>query len=332
LRIGYALSGEEHEPLDLVRHAVLAEEYGLAYALISDHFHPWTERQGHSPFVWSVIGGIATQTERLTIGTGVTCPTIRIHPAIIAHAAATAAAMLPDRFFLGVGAGENLNEHVLGDRWPAAAERRDMLEEAIGIIRALWTGEEVSHHGAFYRVENARLYTRPETSPPLYVAASGEQAAELAGRVGDGLIATGPDEALVAAFEQGRVAARQPRSGGTRTREADRAPRFGQLTVCWAESEADARRTAHEWWPTAGLHGELSVELPLPAHFEQATTDVTEEQVAAQIVCGPDPERHLEAIETYGAAGSDHVYLHQVGPDQEGFLRFCAEQLLPALA
>jgi G6PDH family F420-dependent oxidoreductase len=326
-RIGYALSSEEHTPRDLVRHARLAEEHGFEYALISDHFHPWTGRQGHSPFVWSVIGGIAAETERLTIGTGVTCPTIRIHPAIVAHAAATAAAMLPDRFFLGVGAGENLNEHVLGDRWPAAAERRDMLEEAIGVIRDLWTGEEISHRGPFYRVENARLYTRPETPPPLYVAASGEQAAELAGRVGDGLIATGPDDALVAAFEQARSAAR-----GSRGRTPERAPRYGQLTVCWAASEAEARRTAHEWWPTAALHGELSVELPLPAHYEQATTDVTEEQVAAQIVCGPDTERHLEAIERYRAAGFDHIYLHQVGPDQEGFLRFCEERILPAVS
>jgi G6PDH family F420-dependent oxidoreductase len=322
VRLGYALSSEEHGPLDLVRHARLAEEHGFEYAFISDHYLPWTERQGNASFVWSVIGGIATQTERLTIGTGVTCPTIRIHPAIIAHAAATAAVMLPDRFFLGLGAGENLNEHVLGGRWPAAAERRSMLAEAVGIIRDLWSGAEVSHEGKHYRVENARLYTRPQGPPPLYLAASGDQAAELAGREADGLIATAPDAELVKTFQaaRGEEAGRSP------------APRFGQVTVCWARDEAAARRTAREWWPTAALHGELTVELPLPAHYEQATTDVTEDQVAARIVCGPDPERHLEAIQRYAAAGFDHVYVHQVGPDQEGFLRFYADEILPALA
>ena len=320
--VGYALSSEEHAPLDLVRNARLAEEYGFGYALISDHFHPWTERQGHASFVWSVIGGIAAQTQHLAIGTGVTCPTIRIHPAIIAHAAATAAAMLPERFFLGLGAGENLNEYVLGDRWPAVAERRRMLAEAIGIIRELWTGEEVSHQGEHVRVENARLYTRPESPPPIYVAASGELSAELAGRQGDGLIATGPDPELVKTF----------RAAGDRDSTAPAAPRYGQLTVCWARSEADARRTALEWWPTAALHGELSVELPLPAHYEQATMDVTEDQVAAQIVCGPESRAALEAIAANTSAGFDHVYIRQVGPDQAGFMRFYAEEILSKLA
>ena len=169
--IGYALSSEEHAPADLVRYARLAEERGFTYALISDHFHPWTDRQGQSPFVWSVIGAIAEATERLRLGTGVTCPTIRIHPAIIAQAAATAAALMPGRFFLGVGTGENLNEHILGDRWPEGRVRLEMLEEAIEVIRLLWQGGYQSHHGTHYTVEQARLYTLPDEPPPIMVAA-----------------------------------------------------------------------------------------------------------------------------------------------------------------
>lgn len=323
--LGYALSSEEHAPLDLVRYAVMAEEHGFDYALISDHFHPWTEQQGQSSFVWSVIGAIAVSTERLLLGTGVTCPTLRIHPAVVAHASATAAALMPGRFFLGVGTGENLNEHVLGQRWPPSEVRRDMLEEAISIIRALWDGEEVSHHGEHYTVENARLFTRPEAPPPLFVAASGERAADLAGRQGDGLITTSPDSGVIEAFLDARQAPEGRKATG-------RPPIYGQLTVCWAADEAEARATARSWWPTAALHGELTVELPLPAHFEQATTDATEEQVAAQVVCGPDVERHLAAIRSYADAGIDHVYVHQVGPDQAGFMRFYNEEVMPRLA
>jgi coenzyme F420-dependent glucose-6-phosphate dehydrogenase len=314
---GYALSSEEHTPLDLVRHARLAEEAGLTFALVSDHFHPWIDAQGHSAFVWSVLGGIAEATERMTVGTGVTCPTIRIHPAIIAHAAATAGAMLPGRFFLGVGTGENLNEHVLGDRWPGWEVRAEMLEEAIEVIRALWTGERTDHRGRYYEVESARLYTLPSTPIPIHIAAAGPDAAELAGRLGDGLIGTGPDKELFTAFD---------RAGGTGK------PRFGQVTVCWASSEREARRTAHRIWPTAAIKGRASQELPEPRDFEALAEMVTEEDVAKEIVCGPDVEMHVASVRKYIDAGYDHVYLHQVGPDQEGFLDFVATELLPALA
>ena len=160
--LGYALSSEEHAPSDLVRNARLAEEAGFEFALVSDHFHPWIDRQGHSPFVWSVLGGIATATEKLEVGTGVTCPMIRIHPAIIAQAAATTAAMMPGRFFLGVGTGENLNEHILGDKWPEHEVRSEMLEESLEIIRLLWRGEQASYRGGYYTVDEARLFTLPE--------------------------------------------------------------------------------------------------------------------------------------------------------------------------
>jgi G6PDH family F420-dependent oxidoreductase len=316
VQFGYALSAEEHAPNDLVRHARLAEEAGFTFALISDHFHPWVDAQGHCPFVWSVIGGIAQATERLRLGTGVTCPTIRIHPAIIAQAAATSAAMMPGRFFLGVGTGENLNEHVLGDRWPEYDVRAEMLEEAIEVIRLLWQGGNQSHRGRHYTVENARLYTLPEEPTPIMVAAAGAKAAELAGRIGDGLISVGPEAEVVQTFES---------AGGAGK------PRFAQATVCWAEDEATARRTAHELWAFSALPGELSQELPMPAHFEQATQIITEEMVAESIVCGPDPAKHVEQMQKYVDAGFDHIYIHQVGPDQEGFMRFYQQEVLPKL-
>jgi coenzyme F420-dependent glucose-6-phosphate dehydrogenase len=313
LELGYTLACEEHGPRDLVAYARRAEEAGFAFAMISDHFHPWTDRQGHSPHVWSVIGGVAVATERLRVGTGVTCPTVRQHPAVVAQAAATCQDMLEGRFVFGVGTGEALNEHILGGPWPSAAVRREMLEEAVAVIRELWTGKLVEHRGRHYTVENARLYTLPDEPPPIVVAAGGPEAAELAGRIGDGFCGTAPDEDLLARFAA---------AGGS-------GPRYGQITVCWAESEEQGRRTALEWWPNAAIPGELGQVLPQPAHFEQAAQLVTEDAIAASIACGPDPEVHLDFIRRYVAAGYDHVFLHQVGPDQEGFLRFCERELLP---
>jgi coenzyme F420-dependent glucose-6-phosphate dehydrogenase len=317
VRIGYALSSEEHTPGDLVRWAVRAEQTGFEFALVSDHYHPWVDRQGHSPFVWTLLGAIAGATERLQVGTGVTCPTMRIHPAVIAQAAATTAAMMPGRFFLGVGTGEALNEHIIGEHWPPTAVRREMLEEAVEVIRALWGGEQVLHRGDHYTVENARLYTLPPEAPPIVVAASGPKAAELAGRIGDGLVGLAPESELLEAFDE---------AGGKGR------PRYGQVHVCWAADEGEARRTAHECWPNAGLGGELSQELPLPAHFEQSAETVREDDVAEKVVCGPDAERHIEKIREFADAGYDHVYVHQVGSDQEGFFRFYAEQVLPAFS
>jgi coenzyme F420-dependent glucose-6-phosphate dehydrogenase len=312
--IGYALSSEEHRPNDLVRFARQAEDTGFDFLMISDHYHPWISHQGHSPFVWSVIGGIAHVTQRIPLGTGVTCPTFRTHPAVIAQAAATAADMLPGRFWFGVGSGENLNEHILGDHWPPADIRLDMLAEAIEVIRLLWEGEEVSHWGDYYTVENARIYTLPDKLPPILVAASGSGAAELAGRLGDGLISTAPDEDVVQQFKD---------AGG------DDKPRYGQVTVCWAEDEAQARRTAYEWWPNTVLPGALKADLPSPDHFEQAVKLVTEEAVAEKLVCGPDVERHLAGINEMIEAGFENVYIHQVGPDQEGFFEFYNKHILP---
>jgi coenzyme F420-dependent glucose-6-phosphate dehydrogenase len=314
VEIGYSLSSEEHRPNDLVRAARRAEEVGFTFALISDHFHPWIDKQGQSPFVWTVLGGIAQATERLHLGTGVTCPILRYHPAILAQAAATVAAMMPGRFFLGVGTGENLNEHVLGQHWPPYAVRLEMLEEAIGVLRMLWQGGVQSHRGRYYTVENARIYTLPEERVPIYVAGTGPEAVAAAGRLGDGFISTAPQKELVQGFE---------RAGGQ-----DK-PRIGQLTVCWARTEAEARRIAFEWWPTAALKGEVSQELALPQFFEQAAQLATEDAVAEAVVCGPDAEKHLSKIRAFGEAGFDQVYVHQVGPDQEGFFRFYEREILP---
>lgn len=313
MQLGYALSSEEHAPNDLVRHARRAEEIGFSFALISDHFHPWVSHQGHSPFVWSVIGGIAQATQRLQLGTGVTCPLIRIHPAIVAQAAATAAAMMPGRFFLGLGTGEHLNEHITGERWPPYDLRNEMFEEALDIIRALWQGEAVSYWGAYYTVEDARIFTLPDELPPVMIAASGSKSAETAGQLGEGMISTSPDAGLVKSFRS---------TGG------EGKPCYGQLTVCWAAEEGTAKRMAKEWWPNAALPSPLSQELRTVTHFEQVSKEVTAEQVAKSIVCGPDPRRHLDKIQEFVDAGFDHVYIHQVGPDQEGFFQFYAKEIL----
>src|SRR3954454_22022670 len=314
--VGYSLSTEEHGPRDLVRFAALAEQSGFDYAMISDHFHPWIDAQGSSPFVWTVLGGIANATSTLPIGTSVTCPTVRYHPALVAQAAATAAEMLEGRFTLGVGTGEYLNEHIYGGSWPSHRIRCDMLEEAVTIIRRLWEGGWVEHHGTHFTLVNARLYTLPEQPPPVMVAAGGPRAAQLAGRLGDALVNYSPDSDVVSGFEA---------AGGSGK------PRYVQLNVCWAEDEAEARRTAHRICPNVALPGELGNQLPHPKHYEQAVSVVTEDAVAEVITCGPDPDRHVEAILRCREAGYDHVHVYQVGPDQEGFFRFYEEKVLPAV-
>lgn len=314
VQLGYALSSEEHSPNDLVRNAQRAEEVGFSFALISDHYHPWVSAQGHSPFVWSVIGGIAQATERLRLGTGVTCPTIRTHPAIIAHAAATAAAMMDGRFFLGVGTGENLNEHILADRWPPHPVRLNMLIEAVEIIRELWTGDTISWDGDYYTVEDARLFTLPDEPPAIMVAGSGPNAIEVAGEIGDGFIGLAPEKETVQAFEE---------AGGKGK------PRYGQLAVCWAESEAEAQDIVYEIWPTGGLRGEMSQELRTVTHFEQAVKMLSKEQIVGDMICGPDPQKHSDGIQKFIDAGYDHVYIHQIGRDQEGFFRFYQKEVLP---
>jgi len=314
---GFTLSSEEHSPSDLVRWAERAEAVGFEFVSMSDHFHPWTSAQGHSPFVWSVLGAVSRATEQIEVGIGVTCPIMRIHPAVLAHATATLSLLLDGRFVWGVGTGEALNEHIVGEHWPPPATRLEMLEEAIGVVRDLWTGDTVDHHGRFFTVENARIFDAPRRPIPVIVSGFGPASAALAGRIGDGYWGTAPDKELLETFTA---------SGG-------HGPRYAQLTLCWADDEESARKTVHEIWPTGGLSGQLSQDLPTWTHFEQATEPLTTEQVTASTPCGPDIVPDLLAtVHKYEDAGYDHVYFHQVGPDQDGFLRFWEQELRPALA
>jgi G6PDH family F420-dependent oxidoreductase len=314
VKVGLHLSAEEHPPDVLIATARRAEEAGFAFLTISDHFHPWTRRQGQSAFVWAVLGAIAQVTERVRVGTAVTCPTIRTHPAIVAHAAATVAAMMPGRLFLGVGTGERLNESVHGDRWPPATVRRDMLEEAVEIMRALWTGEVLNHRGTHYRVEHARLYTVPDEPPPVIVSGFGPKSVELAGRIGDGYATTMPDGDLIGRFHA---------SGG------EGKPVQAGTKVCFGSDEDEAVRTVHRLWPNEVLPGELPQVLPDPEHFEQATELVTEDMIRESVPCGPDLDRHVEALQEYADAGVDELFVQQIGGGHEDFFSTWAREVLP---
>jgi G6PDH family F420-dependent oxidoreductase len=314
---GYTLSSEEHGPTELVGFARRAEELGFEFVGISDHYHPWTSAQGHSPFVWGVLGALSQATERIDVGVGVTCPIVRIHPAILAQATATASLLLDGRFFWGVGTGEALNEHVTGARWPRPEIRLEMLEEAVGVIRELWKGDTVDHRGRYYEVENARIFDPPTAEVPVIVSGFGTSSAELAGRIGDGYWGTAPDKELLTAFEQ---------AGG-------HGPRYAQLTICWAGDEDTAKKTVHDIWPNAGLSGQLSQDLPTWTHFEQAADPLTPEQVTASLPCGPDIAGEIaDSARQYVEAGFDHLYFHQIGPDQSGFFEFWERELQPELS
>jgi G6PDH family F420-dependent oxidoreductase len=314
VRIGYFLSSEEFGPRELVRQARMAEQAGFDGLWISDHFHPWNDEQGHSGFVWSTIGAIAQATSRMKLTTAVTCPTVRIHPAIIAHAAATSAVLLEGRFALGLGTGEALNEHILGDRWPAADTRLEMLEEAVEVIRTLWRGEMQSHRGRYYQVENARIYDLPDQTPPILISGFGPKSRSLAARIGDGHCTVGPDGEAVESFRQ-EAGAEKLVAGG--------------MKACVAEEEERARQTVHRLWPNEALPGELAQILPTPSHFEQAAELVSVQQASKDVPCGPDPERQLASIQAYADAGFDELYIQQIGDEQERFFELYANKILP---
>ncbi|MEV2253250.1 TIGR03557 family F420-dependent LLM class oxidoreductase [Streptomyces sp. NPDC050147] len=314
-RYGYFLASEEFSPAEMLDQARAAEQAGFECLAISDHFHPWTGEQGNSAFVWTVIGALS-QVTSLPVTTFVTCPTVRMHPALNAQAAATAGVVTGSRFRFGVGSGEALNEHVLGDAWPAVDVRLEMLEEAVQVIRDLLTGDQITHRGRHYTVENARLYTTPDEPVPIYVSGFGQKAAALAGRIGDGFVTMTPDEELIGRFR---------RAGGGQK------PVLGGLKVCWGTDRAQAVKTVHRKWPSQFLPGELGQVLPDPAHFEQASTLVTEETVAEQAVCGDDVDEHVSAVSAYTEAGFDEVYVGQIGPEQQGFFDFYRGEVLPRL-
>jgi coenzyme F420-dependent glucose-6-phosphate dehydrogenase len=311
MEIGYWLASEEHGPQDLVSNAKRAEETGFEFALISDHIHPWVDAQGHSPFVWGVLGGIAEGTERIRVGTAVTCPLIRIHPAIVAHAAATAQSLFDGRFFIGVGTGENLNEHVHGAKWPRPDERLEMLEEAIEIIRRLFGGKYETFRGKHYEVEQAKLYDAPADPPPIVVAAKAEKAARLAAAKGDGTMNTAPDGELVKLYKE---------AGGSE-------PIYGKVAGAFAASKEAALKIAKERQPNPALRGEASVELPLPRDFEALAQLVRDEDLEQVLVLGDDPGAWREKIDEYRDAGFTHLALHNVAEDQSDFIEFAAQFL-----
>jgi G6PDH family F420-dependent oxidoreductase len=301
---GYTCSSEEFEASELVRLAVMAEDAGFSFVSVSDHFHPWTTSQGHSPFVWTTLGGIAARTRDVAMGTGVTCPLIRTHPAIVAHAAAAVSELSDGRFFLGVGTGEALNEHITGERWPPIDVRLDMLAEAVDIMRRLWTGETVDHHGRHYTVENARLFSASPHPIDIIWAASGEMSARRAAEHADGIWATHPSRDVVQTYRD---------NGGEGSV-------IGQITICWGDPN-EAAQTAHRIWPNAAVRGQLSQDLPTWSHFEEAAEMVTVEDVSAAVVVGNDESAVVDGVAEFIDAGCTHVHVHQIGPEQRGFFR-----------
>ena len=311
MKIGYTLSSEDHGPAELVEQARRAEAAGFHALWISDHFHPWVDEQGHSPFVWSVIGALS-QAVSIPVITGVTCPTVRIHPAIIAQAAATSAVLHEGRFMLGVGSGEALNEHIHGDQWPDADTRLDMLEEAIAVMRTLWQGGVQHHRGEHYRVWHARIYDLPDEPPPVLVSGFGPKSVSLAARVGDGYVTTAPDKESIDQYRS----------------EGGKGPVHAGAKVCFGRDEREAVKTVHRLWPNIGLPGELAQILPTPAHFEQASSLVTEEAIAEAVPCGPDLDKHVHALQEFADAGVDELFVQQVGPEFDLFIEEWAPEVL----
>ncbi len=314
---GYTLMGEQAGPRQLVRDAVTAEAAGFDFLAASDHYFPWLEEQGHSPYVWSVLGAVAQATERVDLMTYVTCPTQRYHPAVVAQKAATMQLLCDGRFTLGLGAGENLNEHVTGDPWPQLDVRHDKLREALDIIVALFGGETLTYRGEYLQTENARLWDLPDVLPAIALAVSGPRSCEIAGRQADAMIAVDADPVLGELFDA---------SGGTAK------PRIGQVALCYDADESTARKRALEQfrWSVGGWN--VNAELPSPQSFDGAAETVTEDDIVEQIPCGPDTDAHVAAVQQFVDGGFTHIALVQIGGEaQDPFLEWAERELLPAL-
>jgi G6PDH family F420-dependent oxidoreductase len=314
-KLGYKLMTETTGPKELVRNARLAEEAGFDFVSISDHYHPWLESHGHSPFAWSVLGAIAEATEKIGITTGLTCPIVRYHPAIIAQAAATIGVMSEGRFTLALGTGERLNEHVVGQGWPSVDHRHEMLREAIDILRALWSGELISHTGPYFDIETARIYDLPDPEIPIVVGISGEKSARLAADVGAGIMAVEPNSTLVQQWES---------AGG-------KGARYGEMALGYAKSKDEGLQLAHKYMRFGALAWSVLTELPGVAAFEEATQFVKPDDLRESMPHGSDVRAYVQAVKKFTDAGFDHVVLLAVGPDQAGFIRFFEEELKPAL-
>jgi G6PDH family F420-dependent oxidoreductase len=315
--IGYTIMGEQAGPKQLVRDAIRAEEVGFDFIQASDHHSPWLEEQGHSPYAWSVLGAVAHATERIELMTYVTCPTVRYHPAVVAQKAATIQLLSDGRFTLGLGAGENLNEHVAGQPWPSVAQRHAMLEDALRIIRPMLEGETVTYRGTYLSTDKAKLWDVPDTPPPIGVAASGPSSCRIAGEYGDALIAVQPKAEFGELFDA---------AGGAGK------PRIGQVGIAYDTDAEAAKRRAHEqfrWflggWP-------VMAELPTAEAFAAASNATPPEAVAKQVSCGPDVEAHLASIKKFVDAGFTHVGVVQIGAEhQDTFFDWAAKDLLPAV-
>ncbi|MFJ1455738.1 TIGR03557 family F420-dependent LLM class oxidoreductase [Nocardia sp. N2S4-5] len=316
MQIGYKLAAEAFGPTELIRQAVRAEAAGFDFVEISDHYHPWLDNQGHSPFAWTVLGAIAARTERIGLATGVTCPTVRYHPAIIAQAAATLALVSEGRFTLGVGSGERLNEHVVGTGFPESVhERHRRLREALEIIRLLWRGGYQSYRGEYLQLSDARVFDLPDEPPVIAVAAGGRAAAHLAAELGDGLFATEPKAEIVEHYHG---------SGG-------KGPRYAEVPMAWAEDPHTAAQAALDTSRWALTGWKVMSELPNPVNFAAATTTVREEDIRKQFACGSDPEDYLNAARPYLDAGFDHLVMQNAGPDPDGFIDFFRDDLADRL-
>jgi G6PDH family F420-dependent oxidoreductase len=315
MKIGYKLAAEGFGPKELIRQAELAERAGFDFVEMSDHYHPWLEAQGHSPFTWSVLSAIAMRTERIGLATGVTCPSVRYHPAIIAQAAATLAIISDGRFTLGAGAGERLNEHVVGTGFPARRVRHERFREALEIIRLLWRGGYRSYEGKYLQLEDARVFDLPDQPPVIAVAASGPESARIAAELGDGLFAVEPDGDLVSTWQ---------RLGG-------RGPAYAEVPLAWAQNEDAAVAAALEKSAFALTGWKVMAELPNPVNFQAAIASIGPDQVREQFACGPDVKRHLQVAQQFVNAGFDHLVTMNAGPDPDGFLDFFASELAAPL-
>jgi G6PDH family F420-dependent oxidoreductase len=321
-RFGYTLMTEQSGPRELVRYAVAAERAGFDFEVSSDHYSPWLTEQGHASYAWSVLGAVAQATERVGLMTYVTCPTMRYHPAVVAQKAATMGLLSEGRFTLGLGSGENLNEHTVGEGWPALETRQEMLEEAVEVIRELFAGELVTYRGEHYAVDSARLWDLPEEQVRIALAVAGDRGIERFGPLADDLVGVEPDAELIKAWNAA--------DGAKTIGEGARA--IGQIPICWDPDEEAAVARAHEQFRWFAGGWKVNADLPTTAGFSGATQFVRPDDVAGSIPCGPDLDKIVEAVSAFWEAGFTDVCVVQVGDEgQDRFLEEAAEPLLDKL-